>query len=689
MRPTLIHLVALLPILLLLSIGTPLQAAPISAEGNAKQIQTRKAGADHGQLSEREKWSLARESFTQAQAEEKRKDSEAAAYYYEVTLELLGSLDMASIEVPTHRVLAFQRKVLQKYDHFLASIDNLPSTAGPMAVMESVSPKGAPDEEELLDKQAEDRDLTPAPITPNAKPLPEVPQKMNGQVAGQINFFMNKGRKVMLKWMERYAYMMPRLRPIIQEEGVPEDIVFLAMIESGLNPKAYSPAHAAGVWQFIPGTGKIYGLNVDRVYDERLHVEMSTRAACRYLRKLYDEFGDWYLAFAGYNCGEMRVEREIVRSRTRDYFGLSRLPKQTRGYVPAYLATRAICRDPEKYGFPPLPPEIAFESDEVWVNGCYQLNNIANAAGHDPVLVCELNPEFLRGVTPDGRAVKIRLPRKADSQFATRLANMPKTTVTQDEKVHKARAGETMTSIARRYGVSVAELKAVPENRRFAKSNRLRAGQRVTIPVTKVNLSPNAVTTAKSDAAPGTDVAVKNDPKASPAADMSKSTTTARAAKDEIVYTVHRGESLGKISRQLGVPVAEICRQNDISNPNHVLPGRKLRIRFNNPAAESPVAASKVQPAADSRMAAVKPVEPPVVAEVNTPTPPPTDLAKSQTNRMKLPDPRNQQMHTVQPGDTVWSIARIYGKDPYQILSWNRLTRKSRIYPGQELIINQ
>ncbi|MBU0508335.1 LysM peptidoglycan-binding domain-containing protein [bacterium] len=577
-----------------------------------------RAALDFSKLTEREKWNLARENFTLAQREEARKSNEAAVRYYETVLELLGSLDMASIEIPTQRVLSFQRKVLKSYDHFLASLDKLPASAGAEAVLEaSTIGEGSPNED-LFKGTGADRDQTPVEIRPNAPPLPGVPLGTNNQVAGQINFFMNKGRNVMLKWMERSARFFPRLRPILREEGIPDEVMFLAMIESGLNPRAYSYAHAAGVWQFIPSTGRIYGLEVNSVYDERLHVEASTRAACRYLRKLYEQFGDWYLAFAAYNCGELRVEREVKRSGTRDYWKLHRLPRQTRGYVPAYLAARTIYENPARYGFPPLPAEEPFECERVWIDGAYKLEHVADAAGHDAQAVKDLNPEYLRGVTRRDASNMVRLPRPASGDFDTRLAKMPETVV-KPTTVHHVRKGETLGRIAQRYGTSVSAIRSQPENRGI-KPNRLRIGQRIVVPVPDI---------------------ASSSPKPSPSS--AKQVVNKTASSDtnhEIIYTVHRGETLGKIAGQIGVSVDEICRQNSIRDADEIQPGQKLRIRV---AGDEPVAKAE----------------------------------------------RSTRVHTVQPGDTVWSIAQTYGQDYQKILSWNRLHRRSTIYPGQQLIVDK
>jgi membrane-bound lytic murein transglycosylase D len=609
--------------------------------------------SDPGALSEREKWSLARDAYDQALKQQERKDNEAAAYYYEVCLELLGSLDMGAIEVPTRRVLAFQKKVLASYDKFLAAVDHLPSTAGPVAVLESSGPADDSSEDEPLDLNSADRDNKPPEFQPNAPPLPDVPVTMNGLVAGQINFFMNKGRKVMVAWMERATYIFPRLRPILREEGLPEDILYLAMIESGLNTRAYSYAHAGGIWQFLTSTGRIYGLTVDRLYDERFHVEAATRAACRYLRNLYDEFGDWYLAFAAYNCGERRIEKEMIRNRTRDYWKMRRLPRQTRNYVPAYLAARTICKNPSEYGFPPLPPEVPFQCEEVWVDRAHRLDLIAQTAGHDPAVVADLNPEFRRGITPPNMKVRVRLPRKPDEGFSQRLANLPRVDVAPS-KAHRVRKGETLASIARRYGTTVEAIRSLPENGRI-RANRLRTGQTIWVPVWEVGTStPPAPSTTVQTAAATADTGQR-------AVTTSAAPVAARdTVKDhEIVYTVHRGETLGRVAQQLGVPVSEICAQNKIADPDVIQPGTKLRIRIQE---GSPTVAPS-----EGRMLAVR----------EAPTP------------GGAPEPARPHTHRVRLGDTIWSIARAYGQDPLKIMSWNGLNRDSTIYPGQEIIVNQ
>jgi membrane-bound lytic murein transglycosylase D len=573
---------------------------------------------DLDELSEREKWSQARKAYAQAQEEEKYKHTDNAAAYYELTLQLLGSLDPGSLSTPTATILEFQRKVLNSYDKFLASIESLPPNSDRLAVLES----GADSLGEDLDlSNPTDRDSTPT-IPKSRNALPGVPRALNERVRSQISFFQGKGRKVMLTWMERAATVLPRLRPILREEGIPEDMIYLSMIESGLNMHAYSYAHASGLWQFIPGTARIYGLHVDRMYDERRHVELATRASCRYLRKLYEEFGDWYLAMAGYNCGEFRVEREIKRSKTRDYWSLNHLPRQTRSYVPIFLAAREICMNPTDYGFPKPPREKPFECERIWVNGGSTLDQIAQASGVDASTVKELNPEFLRSVLPRSSSpFMIRLPQKPRADFDVRLAAMPKVDVLPTTE-HRVRKGETLASIAKRYNTTVAAIKGVPENRK-TRSGKLKVGQKIVIPV-PTEIIPSTQDKASTEIA-STEVF-------EPKSESKKQ----KPANDQIVYTVHAGETLGKIARQLGVSVEQICRENKIKNRNQVAPGQRLKITVE-------VSPDKI--AADKKY------------------------------------------YTVQPGDTVWSIAQAHGQDATKIITWNKLDTDKTIHPGQKLVV--
>jgi len=188
----------------------------------------------------------------------------------------------------------------------------------------------------------------------------DVPVHVNKEVQNYLVYFSKDRKKVMQRWLARAPQYLPMIKGIFQEYGLPEDLAYLAMIESGFNPNARSSAGAVGMWQFIKGTGRRYGLVIDNYIDERLNPEKSTRAAARYLLDLYKRFGSWYLAAASYNCGEMRVQRELGKSSNRNFWELSAnkcLPNETKNYVPQMIAATIIAKNPEKFGFTNLPAQ--------------------------------------------------------------------------------------------------------------------------------------------------------------------------------------------------------------------------------------------------------------------------------------------------------------------------------------------
>jgi hypothetical protein len=182
----------------------------------------------------------------------------------------------------------------------------------------------------------------------------DVPIQFNSQVKAYVVYFSTKRKGVIQRQLNRSTRYLPMIKKIFREYGLPDDLAYLAMVESGFNPNATSPAGAKGMWQFIKGTGRRYGLVINGQVDERLDPGKSTRAAARYLRDLYDQFGSWYLAAASYNCGEKRVQRELRKSNYKNFWQLSAhrcLPDETKNYVPQMIAATIIAKNPAKFGF--------------------------------------------------------------------------------------------------------------------------------------------------------------------------------------------------------------------------------------------------------------------------------------------------------------------------------------------------
>lgn len=231
----------------------------------------------------------------------------------------------------------------------------------------------------------------------------DVPIQMNKQVRAYLVYFSTERKGVIRNYLARSSRYIPMIKGVFEEYGLPEDLAYLAMIESGFNNKATSPAAACGMWQFIKGTGLRYGLTIDSYLDERRDPEKATRAAAKYLLDLYKQFGSWYLAAASYNCGEGRVQRELDQSNHKNFWELSAnmcLPTETKNYVPQMIAATIIAKNPEKFGFKNVPYQPPLKVDKIQVNEPTSLRAVAFAINMQPDDIQVLNPELLRGVTP-------------------------------------------------------------------------------------------------------------------------------------------------------------------------------------------------------------------------------------------------------------------------------------------------
>jgi len=249
----------------------------------------------------------------------------------------------------------------------------------------------------------------------------DVPIQMNKQVRAYLVYFSTERKGVIRRYLARSTRYLPMIKQVFQEAGLPEDLAYLAMIESGFNNKAYSPAAACGMWQFIKGTGLRYGLAINNYVDERRDPEKATRAAANYLLDLYKQFGSWYLAAASYNCGEGRVQRELNQSNHKNFWELSAnqcLPTETKNYVPQMIAATIIAKNPQKFGFTHVPYLPPLKTDKVKVKETTSLTAAAVAVNVPPEEIQALNPELLRGVTPpETPAYTLNLPANSAGLF--------------------------------------------------------------------------------------------------------------------------------------------------------------------------------------------------------------------------------------------------------------------------------
>lgn len=344
--------------------------------------------------------------------------------------------------------------------------------------------------------QASATHVTPAerefPANPGPSGGPEAPaataesekfQSSHPKVQDFVDRYQTSMRAYMQRALQRGSKYLPRIARILVEEGVPAQLAYLPIVESGFSLHAVSHAGAVGPWQFVRGTGQRYGLRIDGYVDERRDPEMATRAAARYLRDLYERFGDWHLALAGYNSGEGNIERIQAWKGCENYWEMSDrgyLPVETSEFVPRFLAAVEVAMSPAYYGFD-IPTTKPTRFDTIEVTRPISLKAVARLSGSDEETIRELNPALNRGVVPP-HGYAVRLPKGTREQFELALSSYrePEQAVrARVARSHKVRRGETLASIAERYGVSV---KSLIEVNRLRKGGALKAGQSLRIP---------------------------------------------------------------------------------------------------------------------------------------------------------------------------------------------------------------
>lgn len=312
----------------------------------------------------------------------------------------------------------------------------------------------------------------------------DLPNLDHERVDYWVERFTTDKRKEFARFLARSGRYVPMISAKLEERGMPRDLIYLAMIESGFNPTAYSSAKASGLWQFIGETGERYGLDINRAVDERNDPLKATDAALDYLTYLHDRFDSWYLAAAGYNTGENRVGR-IMREETGSekgdeysYYQIwDRLPKETRDYVPLMIAAARISKQPEKYGFGDVEMEAPLAYEQVVVEPATPLEAIAIAAGTTIDALQDLNPHFKLERTRNDQRQLVRVPMGARTAF---LVNWPK--VRDDHTVniteYKVRRGDSLLAIAKRHGVTVDEI----QDANSLTGTRINAGETLEIP---------------------------------------------------------------------------------------------------------------------------------------------------------------------------------------------------------------
>ncbi|MCK9401205.1 MAG: LysM peptidoglycan-binding domain-containing protein [Bacteroidales bacterium] len=480
----------------------------------------------------------------------------------------------------------------------------------------------------------------------------------NQSVKSFIELYAVGKRQLMSKILGLKEIYFPMIEEYLDKYDIPLEMKYLAVVESALNPTAGSRAGAKGLWQFMYYTGKLYGLKVTSLTDDRFDPYLATDAACRHLRDLYAMFGDWNLVMAAYNSGSGNVKKAIRRAGgVCDYWAIwPFLPKETRGYVPAFIAVNYVMSYASEHNLYPLDPGILYGGiDTIWVSQPLAFDQISEFLNISKEEIEFLNPVFKSGIIPayNGKTYSLRLPKDQALKFAENeqsIYNYKSKSGLEKEKLvveikkatdrqyHTVRSGESLGLIARKYNVSVKQI----QQWNGMKGTMIHPGQQlVVIPSSNYAYVPSSSNTKSSQKTAQTSTATNSAP----------STSKPAATSAEFHY-VKSGENLAMIAQKYGCSVDNLKAWNNLRN-NTIYPKQKLKVSGETALAQS--------------------IEPdPAPAKVTS-------------------NPENKYFYyTVKKGDTLWDIAQQYkGVSVDDIKRWNNMGNSSKLQVGQKLKIGR
>lgn len=638
----------------------PTQSDSLSIESDSASVQD---SAPDTTLSDDEKsilelLEIAREHYLAAMQAQAEGDSLTSTYEFEEAIKHLNEVSYYPDVENNTDFNELTKSVIEDYEKYIVTIDSLGLQSSIFALREK------------LNLEIEKIDISNIQIPSSLIPKTEVPLHINEYTKRAISFFMGKGRVHIENWIYRSGKYFPLMTRIFEEEGLPPELVYLSMPESGLNPTARSWAKAVGLWQFMKSTGSLYGLRTSYWYDERRDFEKSTRAAARHMKDLYRDLNDWHLVFVGYNAGPGWVRKAIRRSGSTDFWEMRhRLPRETRNYVPQYIAVTLIAMRPEAFGFENIQKADSLAYEYVTVDDCVDLELLAECAGTDLETLKDLNPELTQWCTPPNyKGYQLRVPVGSTERFAENYAKIP-----EDKKfdfaTHTVRRSETVSGIAKKYGLSSS---VIFEVNKITRKTRLRIGSTLVIPVQSKSIAAVVAAQRKKEIEDRERSARIREQQRSTVVKSSAGRSMVRnknyepSGRSMIVYKVQKGETIGHIAEWFHIRASDIRNWNNIPYGRFIYVGQRLKIWV-----------------PEERVDEYKKIGSMTFAQKQQSINSPSRKRNEQSDRK---DRTSWLQHKVKRGEALEKIAKKYDVAIADIKVWNKL-RTSRINAGQILEI--